>query len=69
MDKKSALYQLHIMVIIAAGLISFLGVIVLIGWYTHTIALIQILPTFVPMQYNTAMGFMFCGLSVIFIAF
>ncbi len=38
-----------------------LGLIVIIGWHTETVSLIQILPTFVPMQYNTALGFLLGG--------
>ena len=46
----------------AAGLLTTaLGVIVIAGWYTRNEALIQVLPTFVPMQYNTALGFVLCG--------
>ena len=40
-----------------------LGVAVLVGWYTNTKILIQIVPTFVPMQYNTALCFMVSGLG------
>ncbi|TNF65452.1 MAG: PAS domain S-box protein [Gammaproteobacteria bacterium] len=40
------------------------GVLVLIGWYSHITLLIQILPHFVPMQYNTALGFVLSGLAI-----
>jgi len=40
-----------------------LGTLVLIGWYTHSVLLIQIHPSFVPMQYNTALGFLLSGLG------
>jgi PAS domain S-box-containing protein len=69
MDKESVLYQLRIAVIITAGISIILGGIVLVGWYSHSITLIQILPTFVPMQYNTAIAFVFCGLSILFSVF
>ena len=46
-----------------------LGVVVLIGWHTHNLALIQINPTFAPMQYNTALGFLLAGLGLFAIAF
>ncbi len=42
-----------------------LGVVVLVGWHTHNVTLIQVLPTFVPMQYNTALGFLVCGLGLL----
>jgi len=38
-----------------------LGMVVLLGWYTGNKVLIQVMPMFVPMQYNTALGFVLCG--------
>ena len=43
----------------------FLGLLVLIGWYTRSPALIQIHPSFVPMQFNTALGFLTCGIGLL----
>lgn len=66
MRKKHILYQLlHFPTLIVGGISAGLGLIVLFGWYTHNITLIQVIPTFVPMQYNTALGFLFCGLGVL----
>jgi signal transduction histidine kinase/CheY-like chemotaxis protein len=45
-----------------------LGVVVIFGWYTGNRTLVQVLPTFVPMQYNTALGFVLCGGSVVLLA-
>lgn len=42
-----------------------LGATVLTGWYTGNKLLIQVSPTFVPMQYNTALGFLLCGLGLL----
>ncbi len=42
-----------------------LGTIVIIGWYTHNLDLIQIDQAYVPMQYNTALCFMLSGLAFI----
>ena len=38
---------------------------VLIGWYAHWPAFIQLLPGLVPMKYNTALGFSLCGLGLV----
>ncbi len=57
------------MVVVTAGLSTMLGVVVLFGWYTHNITFIQVLPSFVPMQYNTALGFLICGLGGLLISF
>lgn len=43
-----------------------LGLLVIYGWYTRQLTLIQVLPQFVPMQYNTALGFVLCGASLMF---
>lgn len=52
--------------VIASGLFALLlGAIVLLGWYTHNVSLIQISSAFVPMQYNTALGFMICGIGLL----
>jgi len=44
--------------------VSALGLTALIGWHTANQTLIQILPSFVPMQYNTAVGFLLCGIGL-----
>jgi len=68
--KKTILYQwLYFMTIITAGLSTILGGVVLVGWYTHNITLIQVFPSFVPMQYNTALGFLICGIGELFLLF
>ena len=46
-------------------LVALLGAVVLAGWYSGNKTLVQVLPTFVPMQYNTALGFMLCGFALI----
>ena len=50
--------------LLAAGT-SLLGLLVLLGWYTHNTGLIQIRPQFVPMQYNTALGFLLSGVALL----
>ncbi len=55
-------------VMVTGGASAFLGVLVLAGWYTHSPALIQVLPAFVPMQYNTALGFLLCGVGLLSVA-
>ena len=53
----------------SALIASLLGAAVLLGWYTRNEALIQINPAFVPMQYNTALGFLLSGLGLAALAF
>ena len=49
----------------AGCVLSLVGIMVILGWHTHHSGLIQILPSSVPMQYNTALSFLFCGLALI----
>ena len=48
-----------------AGVFAFVvGVMVLIGWYAHWNAVVQMMPNLVPMKYNTALAFCLCGLGL-----
>jgi signal transduction histidine kinase len=42
-----------------------MGLLVIIGWHSNNNILVQVRPEFVPMQYNTALGFFLCGLLVL----
>jgi diguanylate cyclase (GGDEF)-like protein len=52
----------------AGGVSAALGLVVLVGWQTHTPALVQVLPALVPMKYNTALGFLLSGVGLVAIA-
>ncbi|OQK17383.1 hypothetical protein AU255_05750 [Methyloprofundus sedimenti] len=56
-------------VIISGTLSLLLGLLVLTGWYTHNLELIQVNSAFVPMQYNTALSFVLAGLGLLTLAF
>ena len=48
-----------------AGFVSaVIGTLVLIGWHTHNLTLLQISPKFVAMAYNAALGFVLCGIGL-----
>jgi sensor domain CHASE-containing protein len=47
-----------------AGLICAVAVAAMIGWYVKSVSLVQILPGLVPMQFNSALGFLFCGIAL-----
>jgi len=42
-----------------------IATIVLFGWYSKNLTLIQVNPNFAPMQYNTALGFLLAGLGIL----
>lgn len=60
---------LEFLAIFFASLALLLGAVVLVGWYAKIPALIQILPTLVPMQYNTALAFLLVGVSLFFLIY
>jgi PAS domain S-box-containing protein len=51
--------------LVMGGSVATLGLAVLVGWYTRDATLIQVAPTLVPMQYNTALSFVLNGLGLI----
>jgi diguanylate cyclase (GGDEF)-like protein/PAS domain S-box-containing protein len=53
----------------ATGLAAIaVGILVLAGWHLKIPAIIQIHPQFVPMQYNTALAFLFAGIGLLLLA-
>jgi diguanylate cyclase (GGDEF)-like protein/PAS domain S-box-containing protein len=50
---------------IAGVLVSLLGILVMLGWHLHLVMLIQVSPEFVPMQFNTALGFLLGGVGIL----
>lgn len=53
----------HVLTVTSGTSIA-VGLLVMAGWHLHSTALIQLLPMFVPMQYNTALGFLLCGIGI-----
>ena len=56
---------LHSGALLAGAASTGLGLVVLVGWYTENVTLVQVHPAFVPMQYNTALGFLLCGVGLL----
>ncbi len=46
-------------------IIILLASMVLYGWYVHSNLLVQVLPHFPPVQYNTALGFLLLGTGIV----
>ena len=53
-----------LVVMIAAGLSGAIGLWVLIGWTSHNIGLVRVLPVLRLMEFNTALAFLLCGLGL-----
>lgn len=49
---------------IGCGIVFSLGLVVIFGWYSGNKFLIQILPSFAPMQFNTALCFVLSSISL-----
>ena len=67
-EKASGRWQ-TLVVTGAAGASALLGLVVLVGWYTHSVILVQVSPAFVPMQYNTALGFLLSGVGLLLLVY
>jgi PAS domain S-box-containing protein len=52
-------------VIVAGAIATCLGLLVMLGWHTQNQFLVQVLPSAVPMRYNTALAFLLSGLAVL----
>jgi signal transduction histidine kinase len=57
--------SLYVLAMAAGGFSAALGGVVVFGWIVGSARLIQTHPSFPPMQYNTALGFLFCGAGMI----
>ena len=58
-------HLLNFVLILSGGSVAILGILVILGWHIQNVKLIQVFPNFVPMQYNTAIGFLLCGIGLI----
>ncbi|BAW97598.1 sensory transduction system regulatory protein [[Synechococcus] sp. NIES-970] len=56
------------LIYLCAILVSTLGLSVMLGWYWRLPSLIQLHPTFVPMQFNTALGFVLLGTGLLLLS-
>lgn len=45
---------------------TLIGLVVMFGWFTNNTGLIQIFPSLAPMQFNTALCFVMCGITLYF---
>jgi PAS domain S-box-containing protein len=59
----------RVFVLLAGFIATALGLTVIIGWYAHLPILVQINPTFAPMQYNTALCILSLGVAHCVFAF
>lgn len=50
---------------VSGALSCALGLTVVLGWILHAAFLVQLHPDLVPMQFNTALGFLFAGAGLL----
>ncbi len=63
--RDQSLATQFIALLASGGLVCLIALTVIYGWYTHNLKLISISEQFAPMQFNTALCFLFSGLSFI----
>ena len=66
--KEESFNKSNIFIFVTGTLSVGLGLVVLGGWHTHALNLIQVHPSFLPMQYNGALGFLILGVGLIGLA-
>ncbi len=54
--------------VLAGGIVLTLGIVVMFGWHAGNLAVIRVLPTAVPMYYNTALSFVLTGIGLLAMA-
>ncbi|WP_119319092.1 ATP-binding protein [Capsulimonas corticalis] len=70
MNRRKTIWDWQTIVLTVIGvLVATLGVSVLYGWYTHNTRLLQVLPSFTPMVYSTALCFACCGMALLGLMF
>jgi len=55
------------LVVLAGGLVSMLGLAVMVGWYFHLTKVVQLNPAWSPMQCNTALSFFLTGMGLMMV--
>ena len=66
---RTAKNWLNLMLLIGGMASGAMGLVVLVGSYTHDVHLLQALQAVAPLQYNAALGFILCGAGLLFVAF
>lgn len=51
--------------VVLGSAVALLGLVVIVGWFVGSRTLVQVHPAFVPMQFNTALGFVLCGTALL----
>lgn len=59
---------LHVVPSIIGSFVALSGVLIIIGWYTHSLFIIQPSEHFVPISFNGALCFFFAGASLFFLS-
>lgn len=65
MEIKQKLVNSELLAAICGGVSAGIGAFVIFGWLINSTSLIQILPHFAPMQFNTALCFLLAGTAII----
>ena len=59
--ERTAKNWLNLTLLIGGMASGAMGLVVLVGFYTHDVHLLQALQAVAPLQYNAAFGFILCG--------
>ena len=62
-NKNSANYLHSYLLMVCFAVVALIGLCVIVGWHFHLRSLVQIIPSTIPMQYNTALCFILLAVS------
>jgi len=57
--------RMHSFILVTGATCVALAFLIVVGWYTGTTSLVQVLPTAAPMQFDTTLAFLLCGLGLL----
>jgi signal transduction histidine kinase/CheY-like chemotaxis protein len=57
--------RMHSFILVIGATSVALAFLIVVGWYTGTTSLVRVLPTAAPMQFDTTLAFLLCGLGLL----
>jgi len=63
--RNERVQRMHSFILVTGATSVALAFLIVVGWYTGTTSLVRVLPTSAPMQFDTTLAFLLCGLGLL----
>jgi signal transduction histidine kinase/CheY-like chemotaxis protein len=63
--RSERMQRMHSFILVIGATCVAMAFLIVVGWYTGTTSLVQVLPTAAPMQFDTTLAFLLCGLGLL----